>query len=85
MSTKYLLDTNVLSESRRKHADVGVVSFLGQTEPSLLMISVLTLGELRKGVVLKQKTDPDAARRLEVWVDGLEISFTAQILGIRCV
>lgn len=82
MSTKYLLDTNVLSESRRKHADVGVVSFLGQTEPSLLMISVLTLGELRKGVVLKQKTDPDAARRLEVWVDGLEISFTAQILGI---
>jgi predicted nucleic acid-binding protein len=82
VSAKYLLDTNVLSESRRKQADAGVVTFLGQTEPSLLMISVLTLGELRKGIILKRKTDPDAAERLEVWVDGLEISFAAQILGI---
>ncbi len=82
MSTQYLLDTNVLSESRRKQANGGVVSFLAEIEPSLLMISVLSLGELRKGISLKRNTDPETALRLEAWVDGLELSFAGQILGI---
>lgn len=82
MSPQYLLDTNVLSESRRKQANVGVISFLGATDPSLLAISVLSLGELRKGICLKRKADLETARRLEAWADGLELSFAGQILGI---
>lgn len=42
---QYLLDTNVLSETRKKLADVRVISFLSAAEPSALYISVLTLGE----------------------------------------
>jgi predicted nucleic acid-binding protein len=81
---EYLLDTNVLSETRKKKADAGVISFLEAAEASSLYISVLTLGELRKGIVSKKIKDPDpnAASRLAAWVEGLEFSFADRILGI---
>jgi predicted nucleic acid-binding protein len=78
----YLLDTNVLSETRKKRADAGVISFLQAAEASSLYISVLTLGELRKGVAKKKLEDPEAARRLAEWVDGLEFSFADRMIGI---
>jgi predicted nucleic acid-binding protein len=79
---EYLLDTNVLSETRKKKADGGVISFLETAESSTLYISVLTLGELRKGVAKKQREAPEMARQLAGWVDGLELSFADRILGI---
>lgn len=80
--SEYLLDTNILSETRKKQADERVISFLSSTEPSALYISVLTLGELRKGVALKKRSDKDAAKKIAAWVDGLEFSFGDRILGI---
>jgi len=79
---QYLLDTNVLSETRKKHADVNVTTFVANTDPSALYISVLTLGELRKGIAQKRRTDPAAATALAAWVDGLEVGFADRILGI---
>jgi predicted nucleic acid-binding protein len=79
---QYLLDTNVLSETRKKQAHERVISFLSAAESSALYISVLTLGELRKGVALKTRSDPDAGKKLAGWVDGLEFSFADRILGI---
>ena len=79
---EYLLDTNVLSETRKKKADAGVLAFLQAGEASTLYISVLTLGELRKGVAKKKREDAEAAKRLADWVDGLEYSFADRILGI---
>ena len=80
----YLLDTNVLSETRKKKADAGVISFLEAADSSSLFISVLTLGELRKGIAAKKLKDPnpDAASRLTAWVEGLEVSFADRILAI---
>ena len=80
--TEYLLDTNVLSETRKRGADSGVISFLQNTEPSALYLSVLALGELRKGVAIKRRSDPSAAKSLGAWVDGLEQSFADRVLGI---
>ena len=78
----YLLDTNVISETRKTRMDSNVLAFLSQTDPDRLYISVLSLGELRKGVEIKQKTDPDAATVLTDWVDGLERMFTDRIIPI---
>ena len=78
----YLLDTNLLSETRRKKADSGVISFLEAAEPSSLYLSVLTIGEFRKGVIAKKREDADAAARFSNWIDGLELSFADRILGI---
>jgi toxin FitB len=82
---QYLLDTNVLSETRKKQTNEQVTYFLSTVEPSALFISVLSLGELRKGVALKSQSDADAAKRLGTWVDGLEYSFGDRILGIDAV
>ena len=79
---QYLLDTNVLSETRRKQAEPRVMSFLMEADPSSLNLSVLSLGELRKGIALKRSSDPEMARQLSAWVDGLELSFAERILGV---
>ena len=82
MSAAYLLDTNVLSETRKKKADPGVMAFLEGADSSSLYVSVLTIGELRKGVAAKRRSDPEAAKALGAWVEGLEFGFADRILGI---
>lgn len=42
----YLLDTNVVSETRKKNADARVLAFLNGVDSSSLYLSVLTIGEL---------------------------------------
>ena len=79
---EYLLDTNVVSETRRKKADAGVTAFLEAVDSSALYLSVLTLGELRRGVAAKKRDDPVAAKSLAAWAEGLEIGFADRILGI---
>ena len=79
---QYLLDTNILSETRKKQADEKVVAFLTSADPSSIYISVLTLGELRKGVAQKRRTDPATAASLAAWVDGLEFGFANHILAV---
>lgn len=78
----YLLDANVLIETRKKTADPGVMAFLQATDSSALYLSVLTLGELRKGIAIKRRTDLSAARALAGWLEGLEFGFTDRILPI---
>jgi len=81
---RFLFDTNLVSETRKPRPDAGVIAFLQDTEPSSVFISVLTIGELRKGIFGKQLRDPDpnVASRLTAWVEGLEVSFAERILGI---
>lgn len=79
---EYLLDTNVLSETRKKRPDPGVIGFLESAEPTGLYISVLSLGELRRGVIAKRREDEDTALKLSNWVDGLEFSFADRIVAI---
>jgi toxin FitB len=78
----YLLDTNVVSETRKSRPDGGVIAFLSAAEPTGLFLSVLTLGELRKGVAAKRRTDPATADQLGAWVDGIETTFADRVLPI---
>jgi len=78
----YLLDTNVLSETRKTRADTGVTAFLTAADAAGLFLSVLTLGELRKGVEAKRRTDPAAADRLGAWVDDIETTFADRVLPV---
>ena len=82
MASGYLLDTNIISETRKARADGGVMAFLSAADATALFLSVLTLGELRKGVAAKRRTDPVAAGRLGVWVDGIETTFVDRILPV---
>ena len=82
MAAGYLLDTNVISETRRSRADQGVIAFLFAAEGTSLFVSVLTMGELRKGVEAKRRVDPIVAESLKQWVDGIETSFADRILPV---
>ena len=80
--SRYLLDTNVLSETRRKRPDERVLAFLSNATPNSLYLSCLSVGELKKGVALKMKSDPLTAKAISGWVDGLEANFADRILGV---
>jgi toxin FitB len=77
----YLLDTNVVSELRRKLPNPGVVSWFSDRPASTLLLSVLTLGELRKGI----DGASDAARRMALsdWLETeLPRFFAGRILNL---
>lgn len=72
----YLLDTNVLSELKRKSADSGVVSWFSQRPPATLYLSVLTLGEIRKGIEgVSEET------RRQTLLDWLETDLPSFFMG----
>lgn len=72
----YLLDTNVLSELRRKTPDAAVLEWFARRTASTLYLSVLTFGELRKGI----EGVPDAKRRMAL-TDWLETDLPAFFAG----
>ena len=77
----YLLDTNVLSELGRKSPDAAVVEWFAHRPPSTLYLSVLTLGELRKGI----EGVADSKRRLALndWLESdLPAFFVGRILPV---
>ena len=78
----YLLDTNIVSETRKVRADPRVTEFLAGTDASGLFLSVLTIGELRRGLEIKRRSDREAATRLGVWVEGLESTFADRVLAV---
>jgi hypothetical protein len=72
----YLIDTNILSELRRKTPNAGVVSWFSKRPASSLYLSVLTLGELRKGV----EAVADTERRMAL-LDWLEADLPNFFMG----
>ncbi len=82
MAASYLLDTNVVSETRRTRPASGVAAFLQAADSTELFLSVLTLGELRRGVAARRQTDPISAEQLSVWVDGIETTFADRVLPV---
>ncbi len=80
--TGYLLDTNVISETRKLRANTDVMAFLAGAESASLFLSVLSLGELHKGVEAKRRMDAAAAEQLAIWVDGIETTFADRVLTV---
>lgn len=77
----YLIDTNVLSELRRKYPDPQVVAWFAQRPASTLFLSVLTLGEIRKGI--ERLDDPSRRLALLDWLEAdLPDFFCGRILSI---
>ena len=81
-TTNYLLDTNVVSEQYKSRPNPNVLSFFQTLPVSRLSLSVMTLGELRKGAVVKRKSDPSTAMRLSIWIDALEREYSDRILDV---
>jgi toxin FitB len=76
----YLVDTNVISEARRGTREA--VSWLRSAKPAAIYISVLTLGDIMKGVAMKERADRRAAGHLAEWLQKLRRDHADRILPI---
>ena len=76
----YLVDTNVLSGLRRKHPDPQVVAWFAARSAQSLFLSVLTLGEIRKGIAAMGTGNLDGTR-LQALSDWLEVDLPTFFLG----
>lgn len=80
----YLIDTNVISEIRkRSRANAGVIKFFDQIRASTapIYLSAVTVGELRRGVeLIRHRGDGEQAGLLEIWLDELLYSYSGKIL-----
>jgi toxin FitB len=82
----YLIDTNVVSEARKKdRANRGVIDFfadvVARDEP--VYLSVITVGELRRGVeLIRHRGDAQQAELLERWLEGVLDQYKDNILDL---
>ena len=83
----YLVDTNVISEARKKSkANTGVRAFFKQAieDETRIFISVVTIGELRRGVEsIRYRGDVRQANQLEKWLEDLMAEYQDHILDIN--
>jgi predicted nucleic acid-binding protein len=80
---RFLVDTNVLSEIRKRHrGDANVVRWAASQRRQDLYTSVLVLGEIRLGVERARRRDPDKALVLERWLHVVRQAFEGRILSV---
>lgn len=79
----YLLDTNVLSETRKRQPARGVVEWIAAVPPERLYVSVLTLGEIERGIArIRTHGDHQQALALEGWLGEVERGFGDRVLPV---
>jgi predicted nucleic acid-binding protein len=79
----YLLDTNVLSETRKRQPAAGVADWIVGTPPDRLHVSVLTLGEIEQGIArVRSRGDLHQASTLERWLREVETGFEGRVLPV---
>ena len=78
----FLLDTNVISELRKRRCDPVVARWFAAVSDDDLFIGVLVLGELRRGLESIRRRDPASARALDRWLLGVHETFAARILPV---
>lgn len=79
----YLVDTNVLSELRKgQRAHPGVIGWFATVSDDEIYLSVLTVGEIRRGVENIRRRDRPAARRLDSWLRRVVTAHEERILPI---
>ncbi len=80
----YLIDTNVISEIRKgKKADAGVLDFFKKSKAAKieLYLSVVTIGELRRGIEqIRYRNDLKQANLLEIWFQDVFAEYQDHIL-----
>ena len=78
----WLLDTCALSEYAKKSPAPEVIAWLDEQDETSLFISVITLGEIEKGILKLRKADPRRSQKLTAWLGKVEQRFAGRILPL---
>ena len=79
----YILDTNVISAVRRPDRAPRVEAWLRGKAEQDLFLSVVTLGEIERGIRQQDSRDPDFARDLRAWLDRTILLFSDRLLAFE--
>ncbi len=81
--SNFLLDTNVISELRKgQRADSSVTSWFAEISDEEIFLSVVTIGEIRRGIESVRRRDPDSAASLDRWLARLSEAHGERILPV---
>jgi toxin FitB len=78
----FLLDTNVISEARRRSPDSNVRGWLASVPEPELYLSVLVVGEIRQGIERLRRRDPGQAAPYETWLAALVHGFADRLVPV---
>ena len=78
----WLLDTCALSEYVRKVPAPAVIRWLDEQDEASLFISVISLGEIEKGILKLRTSDPRRSQKLTAWLGKVEQRFAGRILPL---
>lgn len=76
----YLIDTVVLSELRKPRRDTGLVAWFGRQRTADLFLSVISVGEIERGIARQRATNSDFAAALAAWLDQVLTLYAERIL-----
>ncbi|MER9298880.1 type II toxin-antitoxin system VapC family toxin [Mesorhizobium sp. M0621] len=76
----YLLDTNIVSDVQRRLPKP--TEWLTSVDPTSVSLSVITLGEIERGIVKLRKVDSEKATRLDLWLRELRRDNADRILAV---
>jgi len=80
----FLINTNIISEVRKGlRCHPGVATWYASIVDNELYLSVLVLGEIRKGIELARARDPIQAEALEAWLSAIRAGFGDRILPVN--
>jgi len=78
----FLIDTMVLSELRRRQRDPGVVAWIGAQRQEDCFLSVVSIGEIERGIARQRSADPAFAQQLAAWLDQLLRLYEQRLLPV---
>ena len=78
----YLIDTVVLSELRKKNRSERVVNWFRSTRSVDIFLSVVTIGEIERGIKQQQRNNIEFSLELAKWLDGILLHYTDRILPV---
>jgi predicted nucleic acid-binding protein len=78
----YLLDTNIVSELRKARPDPNVLAWHARNTDADVFVSVLVVGEVRRGIERIRSRDPRQAAALDGWLAGLVASYRDRVLPV---
>ncbi len=79
----HLLDTCVLSECVKKQPNPFVSQWMNQQPPAQLFLSNITIAELRKGIYKIELSQPERHKKLQDWLQTIELKFHLRILPVN--
>jgi predicted nucleic acid-binding protein len=82
--TKYLLDTNIVSEMRKPRPHGAVIAWIKALGDEQIYLSAVTLGELQVGIEQTMRQDPDKAVELQAWAHELGDSYRILPMDAAC-